>query len=349
MKDIDQKALALAIAKLDKQFGKNSVFLGDVMPEEVDVISTGNFKMDIMLGVGGLPKGRIIEIFGGEGLGKSLLGLELVAACQRDGGTAGYVDAECDLHPEWAEARYVDMSKLYISQPEYGEMGLQVVIDLVATNAFDLIVIDSVAALTPKVELEGDMDDLQVGLQARMMAKGLRKMRQSVLETNTCVVFTNQIRDKIGFMSNGGTTSPGGRALKFYSSVRIELKKMGDIKDKKTGESRGTRVKANILKNKVGNPMKTLEYDIIHGEGFNNSGAILEWGEKYGLVKRNGAWYYLVDFETGEVSEKSFANGEESAIFYMKENPEWELEMANRIKEKMKVVKKIVEIDEAHD
>jgi recombination protein RecA len=331
---ITEKELTLALAKLEKQFGKNTIFTGDVMPDDVDVISTGNFLLDLKLGVGGLPKGRIIEIFGGEGLGKSLLSLSTVAACQKAGGRALYVDAECDLSPEWAETLGVDMDTLYISQPEYGEAGLQVVMDMVATGGFDLVVVDSVAALTPKAELEGTLEDSHVGLQARMMGQALRMMRQSISDTGTCVIFINQVRDKIGFMANGGTTTPGGRALKFFSSVRIELKKMGDLKDSKTGESRGTRIKANILKNKVGTPMKTLEYNVIHGLGFNNGSAVLEEAKKLGLVQTKGAYYYKVDFETGEVSDKTFAQGEMGAIDAFDSDPQWASLLTNKVKER---------------
>lgn len=334
MKEIDNKQLQLALAKLEKQFGKNTVILGDIIAEDVNVHSTGNFRLDIALGVGGLPKGRITEIFGPEALGKSLLAYGLVADCQRKGELALYIDAECDVHPEWAEKNGVDMKSLYLSQPSNGEEGLQIVIDLIATGAFSLVVVDSVAALTPQAEMDGSMEDMQVGAQARMMSKALRKVRESVKDTDTALVFINQVRDKIGFMANGGTTSPGGRALKFYSSVRIELKKMGDIKDK-NGESKGTRVKANVLKNKVATPMKTVEYDILHGHGFNNSGSILELAEKYGLVKRSGSWYSKVDLTTGEVADKSFAQGADQVILYMEDNPEWALTLADKVKEIM--------------
>jgi recombination protein RecA len=248
MSKVEKKSLELAIAALDKEFGKNTIFRGNYLPESVDVISTGNFKLDLALGVGGLPKGRIVEIFGAEALGKSLLSLSTAAECQKAGGTVGYIDAECDLDPTWASKLGVDMDDMYICQPDYGEVGLEVADKLIKTGEIDLLIIDSVAALVPKAELDGSMEDNHIGLQARMMAQALRKIRHSVSETNTCLVFINQIRDKIGFMQQG-TTSPGGRSLKFAASVRIELKNMGIIKDaKNNNEPRGTRVKATVLR-----------------------------------------------------------------------------------------------------
>lgn len=322
----DLKSLELAIAKLEKQFGKNAVIFGTSAPEEIPVISTSNFKLDLALGVGGLPKGRIIEIFGGEALGKSLLALGAIAECQRDGGRAAYIDVECDLDPDWAQKLGVNLSELIIAQPESGEEALQIAEDLIKTGAIDLMVVDSVAAMTPKSEIEGNMDDMQVGAQARMMAKGLRKLRHPVAETNTCLVFINQIRDKIGFMQQG-TTSPGGRSLKFAASVRIELKRISDVKSN-AGESLGTRVKAMVIKNKVAAPMKAVEYDVLHGHGFNNFGAVVELSERLGLIRKSGAYYYKI----GE--EKSFAQGMNAAMEYLNNNPEWLEELKKEIKER---------------
>lgn len=330
---VTEKDLLLAMAKIDKDYGKNTIIHGDAIPLDVEVISTGNFLLDLKLGVGGLPKGRIVEIFGAEALGKSLLSLSTVAQCQKMGGRALYIDAECDLDPTWAETLGVDMSTLYVAQPEYGEASLQIAMDMIKTGGFDLIVIDSVAALTPKAELEGTLEDNHVGLQARMLGQALRMMRQVISETGTCVVFINQIREKIGFMQTG-TTTPGGRALKFYSSVRIELKRMGDIKDSKTGESKGTRVKAFISKNKVGTPMKTLEYNVIHGLGFSNASAVLEEARKQGLIQLKGAYYYKVDPSTGETSEKGFAQGENQAIEYFNTEEVWAKELERLVKER---------------
>lgn len=303
------KKIELAMAKLDKQYGKNSILHGDYVPEPVPVIATGNFKLDLALGVGGLPRGRITEIFGPEALGKSALSLGAIAECQQAGGRALYVDAECDLDGAWATHLGVNMDTLYYAQPESGEEGLQIVEDMIDTGGFDLVIFDSVAAMVPQAELDGSMEDQQIGLQARLLSKGLRKLRHTVKENNVALVFVNQVRDKIGFMQSG-TTSPGGRALKFYSSVRIELKRMGDAKNS-SQEVIGTRVKAHVLKNKVAPPHKIVEYDLLDGIGFNNFGSIIEMGEKYGIFTKKGAYYYM----KGE--EKAFAQGLAAASAYL--------------------------------
>lgn len=313
-KDIEAKDLELAIAKLNKEFGKNSVIYGSSEYEAVPAIPTNNVKLDLILGIGGLPKGRIIEVFGGSALGKSLLALNCIKSVQQQGGKVLYVDAEHDLDPDWMSTLGVDLDNLLLSQPEYGEQGLQIALDLISTGKLDLVVIDSVAALVPKAELEGSIEDNHIGLQARMLAQALRKMRHIVAETGTCLLFINQIRDKIGFMQSG-TTSPGGHALKFYSSVRIELKRMGDIKNNKQ-EVVGTRVKALVLKSKVSRPMQSTEYDILHGKGFNNTGAVIELSEQFGLIRRSGAYYYFKD------AEKAFAQGSVAAAEYLDGNPE---------------------------
>lgn len=327
MNNIDMQALQLAIAKLDKEFGKNTVIFGNTLPDKVDVVPSGNFKLDLALGVGGFPKGRIVEIFGGEALGKSLISLSTVAECQAAGGLAAYLDVECDLDPEWATKLGVNLDNLVVAQPEYGEQAFTILHDLIKTNLFDLIVVDSVAAMTPKSELEGEMEDLQVGAQARMMAKGLRKTRHAVLEAKTCVIFVNQIRDKIGFMQQG-TTSPGGRALKFAASVRIELKRMGEAKDS-AGEVVGTKVKALIIKNKVARPMKAIEYNVLHGVGFSNFSMILDLADKHGLIIKKGGGYY---FKVGE--DKAFARGESDAVAYLASDLEWVEELKKAIFEK---------------
>lgn len=310
-----QKALDLAFAKIEKLYGKNAVFYGDILPEEVPVIPTGNLKLDLALGVGGLPRGRITEIFGAEALGKSLLAISTAANCQKAGGKVAYIDAECDLDPDWCKTLGLDIDKMIIAQPESGEEALEISETLVKTGAVDLVVVDSVAALSPKAEIEGTMEDNHIGLQARMMAQGLRKLRQPIAETNTGFIFLNQIRDKIGFMQQG-TTSPGGRALKFAASVRIELKRMGDVKNAKDGTSRGTEVKAIIIKNKVAKPMVSVTYNVLHGIGIDNYGSLLELGERFALVTKRGAYYYKGN------DEKSFAQGEINAIEFLKENPD---------------------------
>ena len=327
--DIDKKKLDLVIASINKQFGANTVIFGDTLPEDVDVISSGNFKLDLGLQVGGFPRGRIVEIFGGEGLGKSLLALSTVAEAQAAGsGLVGYIDAECDTDPDWATKLGVKLDELVFAQPEYGEKAFEILHSLLESNMFSLIVVDSVAALTPKAEYDSPMLDNHVGLQARMMAQGLRKTRALISSSNTCVIFINQIRDKIGFMQSG-TTSPGGRALKFYSSVRIELKKIQELKSTKTGESIGLRVKALILKNKVGKPMRSVEYNIIHGMGFSNFSSILELADKHGLIIKKGGGYY---YKIGE--EKSFAHGEDDAVGYLASDLDWVEELKSQIKEK---------------
>lgn len=320
----DKKALDLAIASLEKDFGKNAVFYGDALPEEVEVIPTGNFGLDLALQVGGFPKGRIVHVYGGEGLGKSLLALSTVAECQMAGGLVAYIDAECDVDPDWATYNGVNLKELVFAQPESGEEALEILDTLVRTGCFDLIVVDSVAALTPKAELEGTMTDQQMGLQARMMAKGLRKTRNAISENNVCVFFINQVREKIGPV--GGTVAPGGRALKFYSSVQIELKKIKSLTDSRTGESTGSTIKALIQKNKVGRPMKSLEYDVLHGLGFNNFGFILQKAVEFKLLEKRGAYYY----RQGE--EKFFAQGEKSACEYLASDLDFTRELKEQIK-----------------
>jgi recombination protein RecA len=335
-KDIDMKALELAKASLAKQFGRNAIIHGEADIEDVEVISTNNFELDLALGVGGLPKGRITEVFGGEGLGKTLIALNCAANCQKEGGLVAYIDVECDLNPEWATKLGVSIKDMIIAQPSSGEEALIIAETLIKTGTIDLLVFDSVAAMTPLAEIEGEMTDLQVGAQARMMAKGLRKLRHPIKDTNTCVIFINQIRDKIGFMANGGTTTPGGRALKFYSSVRIELKKLGDLKDS-NGESIGTKIKAVILKNKVGNPMKTVEWENIHGQGFNNFGAILKMAIKYEIITKSGAWYYKGYGDTKEST--AFAQGEQKAIEYLASDLKFAEELKNQVLAAYKKVK----------
>jgi recombination protein RecA len=329
-KEKDFKVLELAKAALAKEFGKNAVIHGEAEIEEIDVISTNNFELDLALGVGGLPRGRITEIFGGEGLGKTLLALCVVANCQAEGGLVAYIDSECDLNPEWAKKLGVKIEDMLIAQPSSGEEALSIAEKLIETGQIDLVVFDSVAAMTPQSEIDGEMSDMQVGAQARMMAKGLRKLRHPISETNTCVIFINQIRDKIGFMQQG-TTSPGGRALKFAASVRIELKNLGNIKDDKTGESLGTKIKAQILKNKVGTPMKVVEWENIHGLGFNNFGAILKLAVRHKLITKSGAWYYKGYGESKD--DKHFAQGEASAIQYLASDLEYAAELKSKIKE----------------
>lgn len=329
------KRAELAIAALSKEYGEGIVFTGDSDVVEVDVISTGNFGLDLALGVGGLPRGRITEIYGPEGLGKSLLAQTLVAECQEQGGLAAYIDAEHALDPYWARRLGVKWDELFLSQPNSGEETLTVLDKLVSSGAFDLVVVDSVAAMTPRAEIEGEIGDQYVGLQARMMGQGMRIINPKISESKTAVVFINQVRDKIGPMVNGGTTTPGGRALKFFASVRIELRQIQRITNQGTGEILGNRVKATILKNKVAPPFKFLEYDIIHGEGFNNEGIILDMAVKYGLVYKSGAFYSKI--EDGKKAEKTFGQGLAKASQYLRDNPDYRKQLMDRIKEEYKL------------
>lgn len=342
-KDTDDKALELALAAIESQYGKGTISSGDYVQKDVEVIPTGNFLLDEALGVGGLPTGRVVEIYGGEGLGKSLLALSLSAQAQKAGHKVLYVDAEHDLDPTWAEFIGVNMEDLLICQPDYGEQGLDVAHKIIKSGAVKLVVIDSVAALVPQAELEGELTDSQVALIPRMLSKSLRKMRADINSTKTCVVFLNQIRDKIGFMQSG-TQSPGGHALKFFSSVRIELKGVGAAR---AGEEViGQKVQAKTIKNKVASPHKVINYNVLDGIGFDNYSPVLERSVKLGLLIRKGSWLYLpaIDPETGElqIDEKTGEIGKGSALgngmvqirSYLNEHPEIYDQLLNDIKEK---------------
>lgn len=308
-----RKKLEIVVAQVDKQYGKGVIYVPGTARPEAEVISTGNIAVDVGLQVGGLPKGRIIEVYGPEHIGKTLLALTTVAQCQKNGGLAAYVDIEHAIDPIWAEYNGVIWDDLVFSQPDYGEQALDITEKLIKTNEFDLVVVDSVAALTPKAELEGSMEDNHMALQPRMMSQAMRKLVPVADKHKSMVLFLNQEREKIGYMQQG-TTSSGGRALKYASSVRIQLRKLLDIKNAATGEILGTNVQAKILKNKFGRPMVTVEYQILHGKGFNNSGTILNMAIQRGLIKRSGSWYAFCD--TGE----SFAQGEQSASRYLEDN-----------------------------
>jgi recombination protein RecA len=284
------KQLELALAQIDKQYGVGTIIArGDFIDRKVKVIPTTNVHLDKALGIGGLPRGRITEIFGTEGLGKSLLALCVAAEAQKMGLTVAYIDAEHDLDPEWAAFLGMNIDDVLLCQPDYGEQGLEIAHTLIKTGKVHLIIIDSVAALTPKSELEGTMEDMQVGAQARMMAKALRKMRPDINHNDVCALFLNQVRDKIGFMQSG-VQSPGGRALRFGASVRIELKRLGDYKE--GAEVVGTRVQAKVIKNKVAAPHKVAEYNIIDGVGFDNYSIIALQAVEVGILIRKGTWLY---------------------------------------------------------
>lgn len=307
------KALNMAITQIDKQFGKGSIMrLGEQKPlEDGNTISTGALSLDIALGVGGIPKGRIIEIYGPESSGKTTLALHIVAEAQKKGGNAAYIDAEHALDPEYSKRIGVNIEDLLISQPDTGEQSLEITETLVRSGAIDVIVIDSVAALVPKAELDGEMGDTHIGLQARLMSQALRKLTGTVSRSNTCVIFINQIRMKIGVMFGNPETTPGGRALKFYTSVRMEIRRITSIKEGTDVVGNRTRVK--VVKNKVAPPFKMTEFDIMYGEGISYEGDILDLALKGDIIEKTGAWYSYGDTRIGQ--------GRENAKTYLKENP----------------------------
>lgn len=295
------KALQLAIAGLDKQYGQNSVVkLGSKDLGRWPSIPTGALELDIALGIGGLPKGRIAEIYGPESSGKTTLALMIVAAAQATGGTCVYVDAEHALDPGYARDLGVDVDNMYISQPDTAEQALETVDRLVATGALDVIVVDSVAALTPKNELNGEIGDSHMGLLARLMGQTMRKINGNASNTDTLVIFINQIREKIGVMFGSPETTPGGRALKFFASVRIDIRKVEILKDKSTGLPMGVKTKAKVIKNKMAPPYREAEFDIIYGRGINTLGCIFDLGVKYGFIEKSGAWYSYEGEQLGQ-------------------------------------------------
>jgi recombination protein RecA len=308
-----EKALEAALAQIDRAFGKGSAMkLGSKETMQVETVSTGSLGLDIALGVGGLPKGRVIEIYGPESSGKTTLALHCIAEAQKLGGTAAFVDAEHALDPAYAKKLGVDIDNLIVSQPDTGEQALEIVDTLVRSNAIDVLVIDSVAALVPRAEIEGEMGDTHVGLQARLMSQSLRKLTGSISRSNCMVIFINQLRMKIGVMYGNPETTTGGNALKFYASVRLDIRRIGQIKDRDEIVGNTTRVK--VVKNKVAPPFKQVEFDIMYGQGISKIGEILDLGVKAGIVEKSGAWFSYDSIRIGQ--------GRENSKQYLKDNPE---------------------------
>lgn len=319
-----QKALDSALAQIERQFGKGSIMrLGKDAPvTEIESTSTGSLGLDIALGIGGLPKGRIIEIYGPESSGKTTLALHVIAEEQKKAGVCAFVDAEHALDPQYARKLGVNLDELLISQPDTGEQALEIVDTLVRSGAVSLIVVNSVAALTPKSEIEGDMGDAQVGAQARLMSQAMRKLTASIGRSNCMVIFINQIRMKIGVMFGNPETTTGGNALKFYSSVRLDIRRIGAIKDREEVVGNATRVK--VVKNKVAPPFKQVEFDIMYGEGISKTGEILDLGVKAGIVEKSGSWFSYGDERIGQ--------GRENAKTFLREHPEMATEIEDRIR-----------------
>ncbi len=291
MDDSRRQALSSALSQIERQFGKGAIMrMGDSsVVRDIEVVSTGSLGLDLALGVGGLPRGRVMEIYGPESSGKTTLALEVIARTQRDGGTAAFIDAEHALDPQYAEKIGVDVDELLVSQPDTGEQALEITDMIVRSGAVDVVVIDSVAALTPKAELEGEMGDSHVGLQARLMSQALRKLTANIKRSNTLVIFINQIRMKIGVMFGSPETTTGGNALKFYSSVRLDIRRIGAIK--KRDEVIGNQTRIKVVKNKVAPPFKQVVFDILYGEGISREGELIDLGVQHGIIEKSGAWY----------------------------------------------------------
>ncbi len=317
------KALEMAMGQIEKQFGAGAVMrMGEKGVVPIDSISTGALALDLALGIGGLPKGRVVEIFGPESSGKSTLAMHVVAEAQRNGGICAYIDAEHAMDPNYAGAIGVDVDELLISQPDTGEQALEITDMLIRSGAIDVVVIDSVAALTPRAEIEGEMGDTHVGLQARLMSQALRKLTGNLNKTNTVCVFINQLREKIGVMFGSPETTPGGRALKFYSSVRLDIRRIEAIKD--GVEVVGNRTRVKVVKNKVAAPFRQCEFDIMYGRGISREGSLLDVGVEFSIVKKSGAWFTYEGEQLGQ--------GRENAKQFLHDNPEIMVEISERIR-----------------
>jgi recombination protein RecA len=327
-KDSKMKALQMTLDRLDKTYGKGTVMrLGEKQVEEVEVISTGSLGLDIALGIGGLPKGRIIEIYGPESSGKTTLAIHAIAECQKKGGIAAIIDAEHAFDRFYAEALGVKVDDLLISQPDNGEQALEIAENLIRSGAVDILVIDSVAALTPRAEIEGEMGDSKMGLHARLMSQALRKLTASIGRTNSCLIFINQLREKIGVMFGNPETTTGGNALKFYASVRLDIRKSGSAIKDKDGVLTGNHVKVKVVKNKLAPPFRVAEFDIVFGRGVSKSGEIVDLGADMDVIQKSGAWY--------SYKGSKIAQGREGAKTFVEDNPEVALEMEKEIRVKL--------------
>ena len=331
-----EKALDMAVSQIERQFGKGAIMkMGEAAIRKVDVIPTGALALDLALGIGGVPRGRIVEVYGPESSGKTSLALHIVAEAQRNGGIAAFIDAEHALDPGYAKAIGVDVDELLISQPDTGEQALEIADMLIRSGALDVLVIDSVAALVPRAEIEGEMGDAHVGLQARLMSQALRKLAGTLNKSRTTAVFINQLREKIGVMFGSPETTPGGRALKFYSSVRLDIRRIESIKD--GTDNVGNRVRVKVAKNKMAPPFRQAEFDIMFGQGISREGSLLDIAVDEGVVKKSGAWYTFDDDQLGQ--------GRENAKKFLRENPELAMQLQAKVYEAVGMV----DVDDTDD
>ncbi|MDF1595593.1 MAG: recombinase RecA [Acidimicrobiia bacterium] len=334
----NDKSLDMAKSQIERQFGKGAIMrLGERAHQRVDVISTGALSLDLALGIGGVPRGRVVEIYGPESSGKTTLALHVVAEAQRNGGIAAFIDAEHALDPIYAKALGVDVDELLISQPDTGEQALEITDILIRSGALDVVVIDSVAALVPRAEIEGEMGDTHVGLQARLMSQALRKLTANISRSQTTAVFINQLREKIGVMFGSPETTPGGRALKFYASVRIDIRRIEAIKEGQ--DNVGNRVRAKVSKNKLAPPFRLAEFDIMFGEGISREGSLLDVAVEQGIVRKSGAWYSYDDDQLGQ--------GREASKRFLRENPEVSVQLQAKVMEAVGLIE--AEEDEAEE